>query len=270
MTPTTTRNRPPAGSARPPRAPINPRVAARRTAVTRQQGRRRLRVLVALCIGTSVLVGAWYLVHSSLFSARVVTVVGATHETAAQVISAAGLSARPPLVTISAGAAAARVTRLPWVRSASVAVHWPDGVRITVAEEVPAFAMSGSAGTWVEMSAEGRVLARSAVRPPGLLQVSGPVLPGAPGTALSRRDRAALDVASTLPASFAAQVTDVVEEPGGWVQLAMTTPILVDVGLPVQLPAKYEDITSLLAGATLHTGDVIDVSVPDAPTVTRG
>jgi hypothetical protein len=29
-------------------------------------------------------------------------------------------------------------------------------------------------------------------------------------------------------------------------------------------------VTSILAGATLHNGDVIDVSVPDAPTVTAG
>jgi hypothetical protein len=50
----------------------------------------------------------------------------------------------------------------------------------------------------------------------------------------------------------------------------MTTPLLVDIGSPSQLEAKYEDVTSILAGATLHTGDVIDVSVPDAPTVTGG
>ena len=29
-------------------------------------------------------------------------------------------------------------------------------------------------------------------------------------------------------------------------------------------------VASILAGATLHNGDVIDVSVPDAPTVTPG
>jgi hypothetical protein len=48
----------------------------------------------------------------------------------------------------------------------------------------------------------------------------------------------------------------------------MTTPIVVNVGTASQLPSKYEDVTSILAGASLHAGDVIDVSVPDAPTVT--
>jgi hypothetical protein len=77
-----------------------------------------------------------------------------------------------------------------------------------------------------------------------------------------------LEVASTLPPSFVAQVTAVTVEPGGWVQLSMTTPIEVDIGTATQLPAKYEAVSSILAGATLHAGDVIDVSVPDAPTVT--
>jgi hypothetical protein len=77
-------------------------------------------------------------------------------------------------------------------------------------------------------------------------------------------------VATTLPASFAAQVTGVAVEPAGWVQLSMTTPIAVDIGSASQLTAKYEDVSSILAGATLHNGDVIDVSVPDAPTVTSG
>jgi hypothetical protein len=50
----------------------------------------------------------------------------------------------------------------------------------------------------------------------------------------------------------------------------MTTPILVDLGSDSQLSAKYEDVSSILAAATLHNGDVIDVSIPKAPTVTPG
>ena len=98
----------------------------------------------------------------------------------------------------------------------------------------------------------------------------GPTAPGIPGSTLGRGDQSGLLVASTLPAAFRGQVTAVHVEPGNWVQLAMTTPIVVDIGATTQLPAKYEDVASLLAGAALHAGDVIDVSVPDAPTVTGG
>jgi hypothetical protein len=110
-----------------------------------------------------------------------------------------------------------------------------------------------------------------AARPPALLQVSGPQAPGAPGSMLGPSDQLGLEVASTLPLSFRAQVTSVNVEPaasGAWVQLTMTTPILVNIGNAAQLRAKYEDVSAILADATLHNGDIIDVSVPKAPTVT--
>lgn len=247
---------------------MDPRISARRTAVIREQGRRRLRVLVIGLAGTAMLAGGWFLLHSPVFGARAVTVKGNVHESVAQVIDQAGLGNQPPLLDVDAGAAAARIEELPWVRSASVAVSWPDGVHITVTEETPRLVLSVAGGRWATLSADGRVLGVSAARPDGLVLLTVPQPPGGAGSVLPTRDDEGLEVASTLPASFAAQVTGVTVEPTGWVQLSMTTPIAVDIGAATQLTAKYEDVTSILAGATLHNGDVIDVSVPDAPTVT--
>jgi cell division septal protein FtsQ len=249
---------------------MDPRISARRTAVQKEQGRRRLRVLVIGLAGTGVLVGAWFLIHSPIFSARSVTVTGNVHETAAAVQAQAGLASQPALLDVNAGAAAAAIERLPWVRTAAVHVSWPDGVHIAVTEEIPRFVVSEPGSRWDSLSADGRVLGVSATRPAGLLLLTVPQAPGAPGTVLSVKDAPGLRVASTLPASFAAQVTAVTVEPAGWVQLALTTPIVVDIGSAAQLTAKYEDVSSILAGATLHNGDVIDVSVPQAPTVTAG
>jgi cell division protein FtsQ len=247
---------------------IDPRLSARRTAVMRDQDRRRLRVLVAGVGGTLVIVAGWFLLHSPVFSARALTVTGDAHESAAQVLTQGGLAGHPALLDVNAGAVAQRIEQLPWVQSAAVHVSWPDGVHVVVTEETPRFAVSEPGGRWATLSAGGRVLAASRTRPTGLLQLTVPAAPGAPGTWLGARDAAGLRVASTLPPSFAAQVTAVTVEPQGWVQLAMTTPIFVDIGSDSQLAAKYEDVSSILAGATLHNGDVIDVSVPDAPTVT--
>jgi cell division protein FtsQ len=203
-------------------------------------------------------------------AARAITVTGNAHETAAAVVAQAGLSTHPPLLDVNAAAAAARIERLPWVRSAAVHVSWPDGVHIAVTEETPRLVVAVPAGGWKILSADGRVLGVAAARPPGLVQLTVPQQPGAPGSTVPARDQAGLLVASTLPASFAAQVTGVTVEAAGWVQLSMTTPILVDLGSVAQLAQKYEDISAILSGATLHNGDVIDVSVPGAPTVTPG
>ena len=69
----------------------------------------------------------------------------------------------------------------------------------------------------------------------GLVVVVGPQPPGPPGSMLGASDLVGLRIASTLPPSFRAQVTEVRIEPGGWVQLEMTTPIVVDIGSASQL-----------------------------------
>jgi cell division septal protein FtsQ len=249
---------------------MDPRISARRTAVMQEQVRRRL-VVGGVALGVvALLVGGWFLVHTPLFSARSVTVTGNVHESAAQVVAQAGLASQPPLLDVNAGAAAARLEQLPWVRTATVHVSWPDGVHIAVTEETARFTASTATGKWELLSNDGRVLGESASRPPGLLLLTVPEPPGQPGSVLSTKDAPGLRVASSLPASFVGQVTGVTVEPAGWVQLALTTPIVVDMGTTAELTAKYEDVSSILAGATLHNGDVIDVSVPDAPTVTSG
>ncbi len=117
--------------------------------------------------GLGVLVGGWFVIHTPLFSARSITVTGNTHETAAQVVAEAGLAGHPPLLDVNAGAAAARIEQLPWVRSATVRVSWPDGVHIAVDEEVPRFVASTPGGRWEVLSNDGRVLSTSTTRPPG-------------------------------------------------------------------------------------------------------
>ncbi len=91
--------------------------------------------------------GGWFLLHSPLFSASAVTVTGNTHESTAQVIDQAGLASQPALLDVDAGAVTTRLEQLPWVRSASVNVSWPDGVHISVVEETPRLVVSKRVGS---------------------------------------------------------------------------------------------------------------------------
>ncbi len=256
-------------------ASMDPRIARRREDIARRRSRRRTRVLLAIVVVAALGAGAWSLLHTGLFAARVVTVVGSSETPSARVIAAAGLARQPPLVDVDPGAASAAVERLPWVASATVVRHWPDAVVITVRQRTPVAVVTrpaapGAPATWDEVDATGRVLGVTAAPPSYLVHLGVPGVPGPPGSRLGQAARSGALVAATLPPAFAAQVTAVTVGPQGQVSLTLTTPVSVQLGTSAQLPAKYEDVAALLAGATLRAGDVIDVSVPGSPTVTSG
>jgi len=248
------------------REPIDPRIRQRRAAVARGAGRRRLvRVLLAVLV-VALGADAWFALHSSLLSARVVVVRGAVHTTRPEILAAGGLAAEPPLVDVDPGRASRALEHLPWVGRAVVTRQWPDQVTVTVTERVPKAVVERADRRWAEVDGTGRVLAVTAAPPAGLVHLGLPG-PATTGTQLGPAAGPVLMVADTLPAAFAAQVATISSSPGG-VDLTFTAPLRVELGPPVDLPAKYEDVAALLAGATLHDGDVIDVRVPGSPTVT--
>jgi cell division protein FtsQ len=249
-------------------SPIDPRLRERRAGVLRSEARRRLRRALAVLALVALALGAWALLHSRLFSARVVTVTGAVHVSRTKVVDAAGLAGAPPLVDVNAGADAARVELLPWVKTATVTLSWPDGVRISVVERTPVAVVPTGSRTfgWALVDESGRVLALDASRPPGLVEAKGAGTPGAPGSDL-RGTGAALTVAATLPKAFAAQVSEISQTGGGDVTLQLTSPLTVYLGSTSDLAQKYEDVAAILSGVQLAAGQVIDVSAPGVPVV---
>ncbi|HWD52540.1 MAG TPA: FtsQ-type POTRA domain-containing protein [Acidimicrobiales bacterium] len=264
----------------PPRRPptatrpsIDPRIRQRRQSVQRRVGRRRLRVLVGLLAVVVIIGGGLALLHTSLFSARVVTVTGAhAHTGTAEIVAAAGLAHRPLLINVDAGAAAARVNALPFIRTATVARHWPDGVQVTVSERVPVAVMAAGSGSWAQVDATGRVLAVAPARPPGLVQLvvntsAGTVAPGRPGRVLPSAAASGLQVSGTLPLAFSSQVVSVTVAPDRTVDLALNSGLTVVMGTDSDLTVKYQDVASIIAHASLKGMKTIDVTVPGAPTV---
>jgi len=223
-------------------------------------------VLVAVVVLAGAAVGSWFLLHTPMFSAKVVTVEGAVHTPAASVAAAAGLASHPPLLDVNTGAAATAIEALPWVKSAQVRRSWPDGVRITLtsARRPPSWPTTGASTGRRHWQGPGQPAERAerACPPRGARHRAG-------GRGLTQPGgRPGLAVLTSLPAAFAAQVSTVSVDATGQVSLALTSPVSVLLGSTAELPAKYEDVASLLAGANLHPGDVLDVTVPDSPVVT--
>ena len=252
---------------------IDPRIHQRRLAIARLEGRRRLRVLLGV-VGLVILVLlAWALLHTGLFAARVVTVTGVhPHTSDAAIEQAAGLGGHPPLIDVDPAATAARVGSLPYIASARVIRHWPDGVTVSVTERVPVAVMAGPGPSWSVLDGSGRTLQVLTTPPPGVPVLvvhttAGVVHPSPVGGSLPASATPALTVSRTLPPAFSAQVVSVSAAPDGTIGLALNSGVTVLFGTATELGAKYEDIAAIIAHGSLPRAGVIDVSVPQSPTV---
>jgi cell division protein FtsQ len=239
------------------------------------RGRRPRRWLVATGVTVAVVVGlsaaGFAALHSRLLAASTVTVTGERHESARQVVNASGLASGPSMLSVDPGLVAARIERtFPWVSSVTVAKHWPHTVSIIVMERKAVAEVLGPNGTSVLVDVTGRRL--GPVTPGELLPrlEYAPAAGEPPSTTatLSATAVPGLLVAATLPPAFAAQIAVIQVDTAGWVTLHLTTPVSFVLGPASDLGAKYEDVAAVIARTTLHVGDVVDVSVPQAMTVT--
>jgi cell division protein FtsQ len=266
---------PPGRAPAPGAPPIDPRIRQRRIAVTRHQGRRRLRVLVgALVVGVAI-VAAVLVPHLSWFRVSHIQVRGAARSGAAQVDAAARVAVHQPLLSVDTARVARRVERLPWVARARVTKSWPSTLVVTVDERTPV-AQVADGTRWALVDGAGRVLAVENARTPGLIVLTWTgAVPGA-GAELAGRARAPLAVAAGLGAFTAAgptvpaPVVSVAGGAGGGVAVALADGAVVDLGPPTDLTAKLTALATVESEVDLSGVKSIDLRVPGQPVLTRG
>lgn len=252
---------------------IDPRIRARRIAVQRDVGRRRLHRLGFVAGAAAVALGAVGLALSPLLDVDRVVVVGAGRVDPGAVRRAAGIDPGDPLVTLDAAGAATRVRAVPWVATAAVERAWPGTVRIAVVEREPVAGLLRGDGRAALVDLGGRVLADVPAGEAGVLLVSGLAEPGPPGSTVADAT-GALDVARSLPASLLARTGGLHVEQDGTMALRLALaegeePALVALGDDQRLAEKLTALTTVLASVPLDDLAVIDVAVPSAPALTR-
>lgn len=253
--------------ARPP-IPPHPRIRQRRVEVRRDEGRRRLRILV-IGLGVAALVGAGYgVTRSTLLDVDMVHLRGATNTARHEVLAAAGLDQRRAMIDIDEESIAARVEALPWVKAATVVRRFPGTIDVTLQERTPVAAVPAGAAGWALVDDDGRVLAHHPEPPPGLARVEAAPA-GPPGSRVPTATRAALQVLQSLPEVLSGRVPSVRVADGGSMELRLDGKVPVAFGLPNRAEAKLVALATLVQKADLARVRSIDIRVPTAPVLTR-
>ena len=255
---------------------MDPRLRARRTAVRRDVGRRRLHRLAALGLVVAVLGALVGIALSPLLDVDAVQVSGTSEATVREVVAASGVEPGDQLLLVDRASVEAAVERVPWVRSASMGRAWPGTLEIAVVERRALAGFVGADGRLTLADGEGRVLG---VVPadevdPALVVITGPEPPGLPGATVGGPARAPLEVARALPPEVAGRVGEVAVEDDGTITLLLDAvdrvagPRVV-LGDELGLAEKVEALATILARVDLAGVASIDLQVPSAPALTR-
>jgi cell division protein FtsQ len=254
------------------RSAIDPRIRARRIAVQRDVGRKRLRRLGFVLAGVAVVAAGWGVTRTPLLDVDRLEIRGATNTGAAAVLTASGLHTGDAMLTAPLGRAAHGVAALPWVQTVHVHRRWPGTVVIEIAERRPVAYLPATTGV-VLVDAERRELGRTDTPPAGLLRLDVPAIAARPGSSAPASIRPVLDVAATVPKALADRIVSLRPEQDGTVsgsvRLRNGAEAALLLGAPTQTAAKWLALATVLDEVDPARLASIDVRVPGAPALTR-
>jgi cell division protein FtsQ len=218
---------------------MDPRVRARRIGVARAKGRRRL-FWVAVGVGVSVLlVAAFGVAASSLFSVRTVDVQGAVYTDPDRLAEIVDALAGEPMLLVDTAAAVEQLEQIPWVEQAEVRKDFPDTLVVDIRERVPVITFVGSDGRWRVTDRDGRVLDVLDGQPLAPMLVAGVGPDAEPGQfAGSGFDDVAVLVVALPPELRTITRAATVNPTTGDLGLLFDDDVTVNLGQPADLPAK--------------------------------
>ncbi|MCY4493830.1 MAG: FtsQ-type POTRA domain-containing protein [Acidimicrobiaceae bacterium] len=252
---------------------IDPRLRARRAAVRRAEGRRRLRFVVVGAAILGLIFAGWAALRSPLLDLDHIEVHGLGPSRLAEGSQVVGPVRGTPLKDVDSALIEADLEALPWVLDAAVEKSWPGTVRVEVVERTAVARLTGPDGPGAVVDAVGAVIAEGGDRYRELPMISlessaqpGQVEPEAlPG----------LKLIEVLPDDLAAWVEAVTYRPGaserarGLVGFDLVGEAEADLGEPTLLADKVQALRTVINGIDLTCVRTIDVAVADFPTVRR-
>jgi len=252
-------------------APSDPILLARRRAVSRARGRRRL-TLLACGIGlVGAVAGYQALKASSVFAVRSIVVHGGSPALDAQVRAAmAGQVSGRNLLAVNTSPLENALLRMPYVKAVRVDRAFPNTLAITVVPEHPAMVAQSGGSAWL-IASDGRVLAPArhphhiprAILPKNLTLTIGSV---AADHDLSVALRALRETAA-----FTRQVGGlrrILSQPDLPLTIVLRHGLQVRLGTPDQLGLKLQvagRVLGRMSSGERHSLAYVDVSAPARP-----
>jgi cell division protein FtsQ len=247
---------------------IDPRIQARRTAVRRNEGHRRLRRLQAVGAVLCAFAVAFAITRSPAMDVDHVR-IQADGVDATTVREALGVRSGQPMTQVDPGAAADAVAALPTVESVEVRRSWPNSVVVEVTAREPGVVVASSGGGWLVADSAGGIVSTVDTVPAGLLPVGGLELAGGPGQVIPAEYRPVAAVGAALPADLRERAELVTLGEDDRVEV-----LLVDGGtvvFAVDGDHRAAAAAAAAVAATVAPGcvDRIDVVAPSAPVLRR-
>jgi cell division protein FtsQ len=155
------------------RTTMEPRLRARRVEVRRAEGRKRLKIALAVGAVLVVLAAGFGVLASNAFAATEIDVIGATY-TNRQALDAIVDDVRgTPLLLVDESEIEQRVAQIAWVESVRVSSDFPDRLVIDIRERSPLAYFYGTDGQVRVIDRDGRVLDVLDARPVAYGEIVG-------------------------------------------------------------------------------------------------
>jgi len=249
-------------------AHIDPRIRARRIAVQRGMGRKRLQRLVDVGLLLAVAAGFFVALRTPLLDVNAIEVSGNDHTSRDDVVAAAGIGKGDQLIDLDLHAAGQAVAALPWVQEAELHRGIDGAVTVDVTERVPV-AVVGQGESALLVDTDGRALGPAFGDPSAgaLVAIDGVGDGLEPGEFLGSGADDALAVATRLAGVVDLGIRLRVED--GHLSGVVDPGISVAFGDASQLEAKVRSLRTVLDQVDLTCAATIDLRTPGNPVLTR-
>ncbi len=243
-------------------AGMDPRLRARRIAVKRAVGRRRLKWFAVGAAVVVIVTAALAILGSSLFEVKDVDASGVSGNTKAAYDAAEQRLIGRPVLLVDTNAIEAQLEKNPWIREARVSTDFPDRASIEIVERIPLATYQGSDGRWRIIDVDGAVLVVIDGRPLEFMEITGPGADAEAGGAAGDAFRHAAELVEALSPAVRSRTERVVVSDTGELSLQFVNTEVI-LGAPENLLDKLTWLEAVLKRDDSDTFVLINATTQD-------